>query len=113
MQVFVTASPGTRFPYRARFINSPVTIVRAVSAVSYAAIGAAFTATMQARTAYSAHPFEFDTTAFSWLLLAVRGTAWPVLLMEGDFPTVDIILGADWALLARIADGRVYKIPQT
>lgn len=111
-QIFVAASPGTRFPYRARFLNSPTTIVRVVSAVSYAAIGAAYTAGMQAQTAYGAHPRTFDTTAFSWLLLAVRGTAYPVLLMEGDFSTVDTILGADWALLARVADGRLYSVPQ-
>lgn len=59
-----------------------------------------------------------DTSAFIWLLLALKGITQPVLLKEADFATVDTVLtsagysGATWGLLARIDGASIEKVPQ-
>lgn len=112
-QVYV-AGVGTRFPFRARNINSPHTGLIVVSPVTYGAIGVSFApgaTNGMGKTGYAGNPLTFDTTAFSWLVFAVSGTPYPVLLKESDLTNATSLLG-DWAVLARIADGQIYKIPQ-
>lgn len=110
-QVYVVASPGTRFPFRVRRINTTASGLLVVSAVTYSAISVSFATGALGRTAYGGLPYVFDTTAFSWLVMAESGKAYPVLIKEADLPTATALLGT-WALLARIADGQAYKVPQ-
>lgn len=110
-QVFVCSSPGTRFPFRARFINTTASGLVVVSAVTYSAISVTFAVGARGRTAYGAFPYVFDTTAFSWLVMAQSGVAYPVLIKESDLPNATTLL-TTWALLAKVADGTVYAVPQ-
>lgn len=112
VQRFVTQSPGTRFPFRAHNINTPKTSIIVVTAVTYSDIGISFVVGGGNGVAKSIYDKKklFDSTLFSWLLFAVVGKDYPVLMKEKDFSTVGTVLGADWALLARVADGQCYKI---
>jgi hypothetical protein len=111
-QVFDCQAPGTRFPFRVRRINTPKTGLVVVSAVTYPAIGCIFTpgATGKGKTIYD-NAQTFDTTLFSWLVMAQTGVNYPVLIKELDFVNATTLLG-DWVLLARIADGQCYRVPQ-
>lgn len=92
-------------------LHTVVTVEELVSVPWTAGGTDTYLPTTKAASAYGG--VEVDTTQFVWMLLAVRGTAHPVLIKEADFTAWDTILSnAQWAKLGRLVGAGLYPVPQ-
>lgn len=110
---------GTAKPYQLKSpmtTNSYVSIIRTVAYPWQDASTTTYTPedTETARSAYDTTQKTVDTRTLSWILYAVQGVDWPMLVKELDVPAniETALAGANWAPLAKIAGGLLFMIPQ-
>ena len=115
---FAPASPAEPFRMlRPSSTKSQVIVVAPVSLV-WASGGSADAydptdgAHASAINAYDTTTTLIDTTQYTWILLAAKGKAYPMLAKEADFATFDSLVGGDWGIWGRVAGGILYRVPQ-
>lgn len=108
---------STREPFRLLRGNSTLSSVLVVAAASFPWASGGSDAYDPTNSAYNhaVNVYDLttivDTTQYTWILLAVKGKAYPMLAKEVDFATFDSLTGGNWAILRRLAGNSLYPIP--
>lgn len=109
---------STLEPFRLRLASTPQSSVQVVAPTIVTFLDDSSTVAYQpgnpasivAKSIYDGAT-TIDGTSDKWLLLAVKGTAWPVWVKERDLGTIETLVSAKgWAPLRMLAEGRLHPL---